>query len=258
VNLGFAALYAAFAVVALWLLGEVLLQHRAPLAWRVLALAGFAGVAGGVVLGMVPLIGAGAAGFGAGQVMVTRAVKRADGWYWSLRGADGGVPGPLGRLPFLRAAEAPPASDEPAEPVGEVGPVEAAPAPQPVPVAEAPTQTWDPGYAYQEAGLYQMRPLDEDSDNYGVYTGAAAQAVREQYAGDPGYQQQYGYDPAYGQYAGYQEQYGYQQQPYQEGYAAYGYQEQYAYPQQQGYGQGYPEQYQEPYPQQPYPPQQYN
>jgi hypothetical protein len=258
VNLGFAALYAAFAAVALWLLGEVLLQHRAPLPWRVLALAGFAGVAGGVVLGSVPLIGGGAAGFAVGQALVTRAVKRADGRHWSLRRSDGSVPGPLGRLPFLAPAGAPPASDEPAEPVGEVGPVEEAPPPlAAVPVDEAPTQTWHAGYAYLDQPVHQPQPLeavDEAGDSYGVYTGVAAQ----QGYGYQDYGQQYGYDASYPQYAGYQEQYAYQQQTaYQGEYAAYGWpQETY---QQQGYAAEYGgETYQDPYQQQSYPPQQYS
>ena len=39
--MGWAVLYIAFGIVALWLLGEVLLQYKARLRWRLLAFAGF-------------------------------------------------------------------------------------------------------------------------------------------------------------------------------------------------------------------------
>ena len=48
--MGWTVLYIAFGVVALWLLGEVLLQYKARLRWRLLAFAGFLGVVGGVYL----------------------------------------------------------------------------------------------------------------------------------------------------------------------------------------------------------------
>ena len=39
--MGWTVLYIAFGVVALWMLGEVLLQYKARLRWRLLAFAGF-------------------------------------------------------------------------------------------------------------------------------------------------------------------------------------------------------------------------
>ena len=42
--MGWTVLYIAFGIVALWLLGEVLLQYKARLRWRLLAFAGFLGV----------------------------------------------------------------------------------------------------------------------------------------------------------------------------------------------------------------------
>jgi hypothetical protein len=41
--MGYTVLYIAFGVVALWLLGEVLLQDKARLRWRALAFVGFLG-----------------------------------------------------------------------------------------------------------------------------------------------------------------------------------------------------------------------
>ena len=41
--MGYTVLYIAFGIVALWLLGEVLLQYKARLRWRVLAFCGFLG-----------------------------------------------------------------------------------------------------------------------------------------------------------------------------------------------------------------------
>ncbi|MBC3841997.1 hypothetical protein GXW82_22800 [Streptacidiphilus sp. 4-A2] len=75
-NVGLAVLYAAFAVVALWLLGELLVQHRAPAHWRGLALLGFLGLVAGVQQGSVVVVVVGVVAFGAGQGLVTRSVKQ--------------------------------------------------------------------------------------------------------------------------------------------------------------------------------------
>ena len=48
--MGWTVLYIAFGVVALWLLGEVLLQYKARLRWRLLAFAGFLCVVLGVLI----------------------------------------------------------------------------------------------------------------------------------------------------------------------------------------------------------------
>lgn len=61
--MGWTVLYIAFGVVALWLLGEVLLQYKARLRWRLLAFAGFVGVVAGVLMSNVLVIGVGAAAF---------------------------------------------------------------------------------------------------------------------------------------------------------------------------------------------------
>ena len=69
--MGWTVLYIAFGIVALWLLGEVLLQYKARLRWRLLAFAGFLGVVIGVLIPSVVVIGLGAAAFAVGQTYVT-------------------------------------------------------------------------------------------------------------------------------------------------------------------------------------------
>ncbi|MFJ5231648.1 hypothetical protein ACIQBJ_17360 [Kitasatospora sp. NPDC088391] len=210
-GIGYLLLYGALAVVALWLTAELLLQNRAALHWRALALGGFLGVVLGMAMSSVLVIAAGAGAFAVGQAMVTASVKRGRPVGWSLRGADGGLPGPLARVPLLAAATGGAAvvAEEAAavEPVGEVGPVEDEP------VDEQP-------YAYQE-----FQELDA-----GVY--ADGPAVQQEYV----QQQQWVAQP---QLIGY-DQYGQPVYQYLDPYAQPGYQDpygqqQYQYPQQQTY-----------------------
>ncbi|MFF0293626.1 hypothetical protein ACFYS8_23535 [Kitasatospora sp. NPDC004615] len=218
-------LYGALALVAVWLTAELLLQNRAALHWRALALVGFLGVVAGMTQSSVPVIVAGAAAFAAGQAMVTLSVKRGRPVGWSLRRADGTLPGPLAKVPLLAAATggatAAAVVAAAAPKVGEVGPVEDEP------VDEQP-------YAYEEfqeidAGIYTDEPVayQQQPDQQQYYY----QQPEPQF----GHQQQAYQDP-------------YAQQPQLIGYDEYG-QPVYQYPQQQQYQ---PEQYQ----QQPYIPQQ--
>ncbi|MED7954067.1 hypothetical protein [Streptomyces sp. BE303] len=151
-GIGYLLLYGALAVVALWLVAELLLQNRAPLHWRGLALAGFLGVAVGMAMGSVPVIGGGAAMFAVGQTFVTLSVKRGYAAGWSLRTADGGLPGPLAKVPMLGAltgGAAAAAAVVAAERVGEVSVVEEAP--EPAPAAEdAPAVEQTAAFAMQE------------------------------------------------------------------------------------------------------------
>ncbi|MER5993108.1 hypothetical protein [Streptomyces viridosporus] len=80
--MGWTVLYIAFGIVALWLLGEVLLQYKARLRWRLLAFGGFLGVVLGVLIPSVVVIGLGAAAFAVGQTYVTLSFRRgfAAGW----------------------------------------------------------------------------------------------------------------------------------------------------------------------------------
>ncbi|WP_411105975.1 hypothetical protein [Streptomyces sp. cmx-4-9] len=88
--MGMTVLYIAFGFVALWLLAEVLMQYKARLRWRLLAFAGFLGVVAGVMLPSVPVIGAGAAAFAAGQILVTLSFRKGFVAGWALR--RGGEP----------------------------------------------------------------------------------------------------------------------------------------------------------------------
>lgn len=197
--MGYSVLYIAFGIVALWLLGEVLLQYKARLRWRLLAFCGFLGVAIGVVAGQIAVIVLGALAFGSGQAFVTLSYKRGFSTGWAL----GGRPGSSRR----RKGAAPRS-----EPVLEVGPVEqddfavagAIGADQPV-VAE---QISDQAAAGED--VYQPVPMHEDSGEYPLY------GSQPSYAADP---YTSGYDNGYGS-QGYQD-WGAEAQPAA---ASYGYQ----------------------------------
>ncbi|MEV0846850.1 hypothetical protein AB0J21_13415 [Streptomyces sp. NPDC049954] len=87
--MGWAVLYLAFAVVALWLLGEVLLQYKARLRWRLLAFGGFLLVVLGVLLPSVVVIALGAIAFATGQTLVTLSFRRGFAAGWALGGKPG-------------------------------------------------------------------------------------------------------------------------------------------------------------------------
>jgi len=234
-SVGYLLLYGALALVALWLTAELLLQNRAPLHWRALALLGFLGVVAGMRTSSVAVIVAGAAGFGLGQLMVTKSGKRGRPVGWSLRRSDGRLPGPLAKVPLLSAATGGAAAAvvaaEPVVPVGEVGPVEDE--------SHEPYESYDP-YGAQPVGYEEFQQLDA-----GVY-------VQEQAAYQVPQQPQYGHQQ---QDYGYQQQY-VQQQPQQQQLQLIGY-DQYGQPvYQDPYTQ---QQYQQPYvPQQPQPQQDQN
>ncbi|MER7581084.1 hypothetical protein [Kitasatospora sp. NPDC097691] len=226
-GIGYLLLYAALAVVALWLVAEVLLQNRAPVHWRVLALVGFLGVAGGMGAGSVVVIGAGAALFAVGQTFVTLSVKRGYRDGWSLRKADGSLPGPLAKVPLLGAltgGAAVAAAVVAEERIGEVSAVEEPPAVQPVP-EDVPQ--------VEQTAAFEMQELAQD----GVYAPAYYEQQPQQQVQDP-------YAPAY--QGGYdQQQWQAQQQPafaydqsYDQSYGAYPQQQS---PQQDPYG-GYQQQ----------------
>lgn len=87
--MGWTVLYIAFGVVALWLLGEVLLQYKARLRWRLLAFTGFLGVVLGVLLPSVAVIIAGAVAFAVGQTYVTLSFRRGFSTGWAIGGNPG-------------------------------------------------------------------------------------------------------------------------------------------------------------------------
>ncbi|MEV8564253.1 hypothetical protein AB0436_01435 [Streptomyces sp. NPDC051322] len=87
--MGWTVLYVGFGFVALWLLGEVLLQYKARLRWRMLAFTGFLGVVAGVLLHSVPVIVAGALAFAVGQTYVTLSFRRGFSTGWAIGGSPG-------------------------------------------------------------------------------------------------------------------------------------------------------------------------
>ncbi|MEF9882441.1 hypothetical protein [Streptomyces sp. P9-A4] len=209
--MGWTVLYIAFGVVALWLLGEVLLQYKARLRWRLLAFTGFLGVVLGVLLPSVAVIVAGAVAFAVGQTYVTLSFRRGFSTGWAIGGSPGasrrrrsGAPAQAG--PTLEVTELSYEGEESPFP----GPGE--------PVAAETT------------AVYEPLPLPEDTGQYGVYGGghdtghdaghgAAAHSTgyttgyatpgHDPYA--PAYDQQqpaYGYDTAgQQQYAAYSDPY---------------------------------------------------
>src|SRR5690606_3266894 len=84
--MGWTVLYIAFGIVALWLLGEVLLQYKARPRWRLLAFAGFLGALVGALLPSVVVIGLGAAAFAAGRTYVARSCRRGSAEGWAVSG----------------------------------------------------------------------------------------------------------------------------------------------------------------------------
>ncbi|MFC7309125.1 hypothetical protein ACFQVC_33580 [Streptomyces monticola] len=234
--MGWTVLYIAFGIVALWLLGEVLLQYKARLRWRLLAFVGFIGVVLGVLLPSIWVIGIGAATFAVGQTYVTLSFRRGFSTGWAI----GGSPGASRRRKTKGlAAQDPTLEVSDLEYDAGYGPEQAQE------FAAAPPQP-------QQSPVYAPEPMPDDTMQYGVYTDSAAYpppAAAPAGVGDPGYdtyaaagydQQSYGYDTGQQQYAAYSD-------PYIGTQAGYGDYDGYA--GQQGYDTGY----QDPYAAAPYP-----
>jgi hypothetical protein len=251
--MGWTVLYIAFGIVALWLLGEVLLQYKARLRWRLLAFAGFLGVVLGVLIPSVIVIGLGAAAFAVGQTYVTLSFRRgfAAGWAVGNRRPESGEDDFGSRRGR--------GEQDRQEPTLEVSDLQA---------GEGGTYRHDDGFdrddrdedvfsrplrdesPAQATAVYSPEPLPDETGTYGVYSDAAYAAATDPsyatagqtqdqsfgYDGYSGYDQQgYGYDPSQQQYAAYSDPYigtqGYGGGAYDTGYGdqqAYG---------QQGYGQ---------------------
>lgn len=176
--MGYSVLYIAFGVVALWLLGEVLLQHRARLRWRVLAFVGFLCVAGGVVLGQIVLVVLGVAGFGTGQALVTLSHRRGFTTGWVL----GGSPRPSRRRRCGSPCDDP--EETAADPAEDASGARYAEEDDPYcteyDTADAPeqdsTRIFAPVAAEELAGpydppVYSPTPLPDETGEYGIYTG---------------------------------------------------------------------------------------
>ncbi|WP_103531820.1 hypothetical protein [Streptomyces sp. SM11] len=186
--MGWTVLYIAFGLVALWLLGEVLLQYKARLRWRLLAFAGFLGVVVGVLLASVPVIVLGTLAFATGQTFVTLSFRRGFSTGWAM----GGSPGESRR----RRGGGEGAAVK--EPTLEVSDLEVA----------------APGYDHPPSApsVYESQPLPDDTGQYGVYGGTGYDAN-----GDARQDQGHEADPsAQPQYAAYDPFAGYEQQPAQD------------------------------------------
>ncbi|MET9621333.1 MULTISPECIES: hypothetical protein [unclassified Streptomyces] len=199
--MGWTVLYIAFGVVALWLLGEVLLQYKARLRWRLLAFSGFLAVVLGVLLPSVAVIIAGAIAFAVGQTYVTLSFRRGFSTGWAIGGSPGAS---------RRRRSGPPAEARPTLEVTDLSYE---------PVEPAPDET---------AAVYEPEPMPEDTGQYGVYdpsyAGGAQQEQQPAYSAGydsygAGYDQQ-GYDPSaypqqgYDYGAGGQQQYAAYSDPY--------------------------------------------
>ncbi|MEU5717720.1 hypothetical protein AB0G71_18390 [Streptomyces sp. NPDC020403] len=147
--MGWTVLYIAFGMVALWLLGEVLLQYKARLRWRLLAFAGFLGVVVGVLVPSVLVIAVGAIAFATGQTYVTLSFRRGFSTGWAL----GGNPGASRRRKASGGRARKPTLEVSGLEYEEAGPGAAAP---------------DPATA-----VYEPQPLPDDTGQYGVYTDTA-------------------------------------------------------------------------------------
>ncbi|MDQ8701488.1 hypothetical protein RCO28_03145 [Streptomyces sp. LHD-70] len=252
--MGWTVLYIAFGIVALWLLGEVLLQYKARLRWRLLAFVGFLGVVVGVLMPSIWVIGAGAATFAVGQTFVTLSFRRGFSTGWAI----GGSPGASRR----RKTEGLAAQD----PTLEVSDLEYEQAYAPDETQPFPAQGQDfPGAAQdfpadrapdfaapeppQQSPVYAPEPLPDETGQYGVYQdpafppppAAAPAGFGYDGYGNSGYdqhdQQNYAYegqqqyaaysDPYIGSQAGYGEYDTYGGQQGQAGYDP-GYQDPYA------------------------------
>ncbi|MER8070773.1 hypothetical protein ABTZ59_21035 [Streptomyces sp. NPDC094034] len=206
--MGWTVLYIAFGIVALWLLGEVLLQYKARLRWRLLAFTGFMGVVLGVLIPSIYVIALGAIAFAVGQTYVTLSFRRGFSTGWAIGGSPGasrrrkaGKEQAEEREPALEVSDLeyePPAYD-PAQP----------PAYDPArPAAYDPVEPPAPA-----AAVYEPEPLPDDTGQYGIYDDAAREAPHQQQphagaaAGVGGHEYGGGYDayPGYG--------HGQQQQP---------------------------------------------
>lgn len=225
--MGWAVLYIAFGVVALWLLGEVLLQYKARLRWRLLAFAGFLGVVLGVLIPNVIVIALGAIGFAIGQTYVTLSFRRGFEAGWAVRPRSGeGEDGD--RLPKAakKRRRGEPDRQDPSLEVTDLESTAGGRYPQGDDLLDdrdddvfvRPQSTPS---AAGPAPVYSPEPMPDDTSTYGVYNddnayaGAAGQqhATADQAAQDEAFayygydQQQYGYDPSQQQYAAYSDPY---------------------------------------------------
>ncbi|WP_326765107.1 hypothetical protein OG978_11475 [Streptomyces sp. NBC_01591] len=174
--MGWTVLYIAFGIVALWLLGEVLLQYKARLRWRLLAFAGFGCVVVGVLMPSVLVIVLGTIAFATGQTYVTLSFRRGFSTGWAIGGNPGasrrrrGGGDREGRGPALQVSDLEMAYD-----------------------AQAPQR---PDTDVPAAAVYEPEPMPDDTGQYGVYSDQHRSQQGPSHEGQPQQQPQYAaYDP---------------------------------------------------------------
>ncbi|MBO0913395.1 hypothetical protein [Streptomyces laculatispora] len=195
--MGWTVLYIAFGIVALWLLGEVLLQYKARLRWRLLAFTGFVGVVIGVLLPSVLVITIGAIAFATGQTYVTLSFRRGFSTGWAIGGSPGESRrrrGNSDREPRLQVSDLE-TEYEPGAP------------PQPSHAPQSP------------AAVYEPEPLPDDTGQYGVYTDTRPQQEQHQEPQQPQGQPQYAAYDSYTDYSAHPAQGGQDIYGGQDGYA---------------------------------------
>ncbi|MFF3556639.1 hypothetical protein ACWD4V_29785 [Streptomyces tsukubensis] len=193
--MGLTVLYIAFGVVALWLLGEVLLQYKARLRWRLLAFGGFLTVVLGVLVASRVVIALGAIAFAVGQTYVTLSFRKGFSTGWAI----GGRPGASRRRrdgakePRPAAADRVPGEETGSRPAydaidnsnstngsGGMGGIDvpdagdhgfpAAPEVGVLAGAGAGAGTGAPGAA---GSVYEPQPMPDETGQYGVYSDTA-------------------------------------------------------------------------------------
>ncbi|MFD4990347.1 hypothetical protein ACFWMQ_28295 [Streptomyces sp. NPDC058372] len=209
--MGWTVLYIAFGIVALWLLGEVLLQYKARLRWRLLAFAGFSCVVLGVLMSLVVVIALGAMAFAVGQTFVTLSFRRGFSTGWAV----GGRPGESRR----RRTKQPGQQDPTLEVSGlqeETPDVPDAPDAPPVyaPVEPMPDDTGRYGVYDDGPDPRRDEPAQDSSGYEAPYVAQeSGYAPQDPYAAaQAGYDydyaaQSYGYDTGQGQYTGHADPY---------------------------------------------------
>ncbi|WP_438294302.1 hypothetical protein [Streptomyces sp. HUAS TT7] len=202
--MGWTVLYIAFGIVALWLLGEVLLQYKARLRWRLLAFTGFVGVVLGVLIPSVFVIILGAIAFAVGQVYVTLSFRRGFSTGWAL----GGRPGASRRRRASRGKSAP--APEPVLEVSDLQYEDASAAGS----LDANGEPLHAASAHADS-VYEPQPMPDETGQYGIYSPAKEPEAQPQYpAYDP--QQPYAdpYAPQYDEPGAGQQQYAAYSDPY--------------------------------------------
>ena len=225
--MGWTVLYIAFGVVALWLLGEVLLQYKARLRWRLLAFAGFLCVVLGVLIPNVIVIALGAIAFAIGQTYVTLSFRRGFEAGWAVRPRsedEDGVKLPKAGFPKTGKKRRRGEPDR-QDPTLEVMDLESTAAgtyrrgDDPLDDDRDDDVFVRPQSA--PAAVYSPEPMPDDTNTYGVYRddnayagtpdqpyATADQSSQDEAFAYYGYDQQgYGYDPNQQQYAAYSDPY---------------------------------------------------